>query len=29
MKKFIIITSAVVTAVTAGIIVFVKKKKVR
>jgi len=27
MKKFIIITSAVVTAVTAGIIVFVKKRK--
>jgi len=27
MKKFIIITSAVVTAVTAGIIVFVKRRK--
>jgi len=27
MKKFIIITSAVVTAVTAGIIFFVKRRK--
>jgi len=27
MKKFIIITSAVVAAVTAGIIVFVKRRK--